>query len=142
MKINDDGLELIKQFESCRLEAYQDIVGILTIGFGHTGTDVTPGMEIDRTTAEAILCEDLDKFERGVEKRLKVKVNSNEFSALVCLAFNIGLGNFGSSTLLKLLNSGDFSGAAGQFERWSKAGGQTISGLVRRRKAERDLFLS
>lgn len=142
MKINDSGFELIKSFEGCKLRAYKDIVGVWTIGYGSTGDLAYDGNEIDQQTAEALLCEDIARFEEGVQKRLKVKVNDNQFSAMVCLAFNIGLGNFGSSTLLKLVNSGDFKGAAGQFERWSKAGGKVVSGLTRRRKAERDLFLS
>lgn len=140
MRINDKGIDLIKTFESCKLKAYKDIVGILTIGYGHTGGIAKEGVEIDQSTADALLCEDLDRFEIGVTKCLKVKVNENQFSAMCCLAFNIGLGNFKSSTLLKLVNSGDFSEAAGQFDRWNKAAGQVVSGLTRRRKAERELF--
>ena len=141
MKINDDGFNLIKSFEGCKLKAYQDIVGVWTIGYGHTGSVAGSGVEIDQATADALLCDDLARIEQGVEKRLKVKVNENQFSSLVCLAFNIGLGNFGSSTLLKLLNTGDFKGAADQFLRWNKAKGIVISGLTRRRKAEQSLFL-
>jgi lysozyme len=142
MKINDAGLGLINGFEGCRLKAYKDIVGVWTIGWGHTGDLAYEGNEIDQATADALLCEDLEVYEQGVEKRLKVKVNDRQFSALVCFAYNVGLGAFGTSTLLKLLNSGDFKGAAGQFEKWNRAGGKEVAGLTRRRKAERKLFES
>lgn len=142
MKINDAGLDLIKSFETCRLKTYLDAVGIPTIGWGHTGDIAQIGREIDQATADAILCEDLETAEQGVEKRLKVKISENQFSALVCLTYNIGVSNFGSSTLLKLLNKGDFQGAAGEFERWNKSQGKALAGLTRRRKAERALFES
>lgn len=142
MKINSEGLELIKSFEGCRLKAYQDSVGVWTIGYGHTGDIAVAGREIDQSTADALLCEDLDRFETGVSKLLKVKASSNQFSALVSFSFNVGLSNLCNSTLLKLLNSSDISGAAGQFERWNKAGGKVLAGLTRRRLAERRLFES
>jgi lysozyme len=142
MKINDAGFELLKSFENCKLKAYKDIVGVWTIGWGHTGDLAFPGSEIDQATADALLCDDLHVVEAGVVKRCKVKVTDNQFSALVCFAYNVGLGAFGTSTLLKLLNAGDFKGAAGQFERWNRAGGKEVAGLTRRRKAERKLFES
>lgn len=142
MRCNDAGLNLIKSFEGCKLTAYQDQGGVWTIGFGSTGHAAYKGNSIDQTTADVILCEDLGMTEEGVAKRLRVKVNENQFSAMVCLAFNIGLGNFGMSTLLKKVNSGDFKGAASEFERWTKIQRQVSAGLTRRRKAERALFIS
>lgn len=142
MQINDAGLELLKSFEGLRLRAYQDIVWVWTIGYGHTGDLAYEGNEIDQSTADALLCEDLARFEQGVTKLVRVNLNENQFSALVCLAYNIGLGNFTASTLLRKLNGRDKKGAAGEFERWDHAGGKRVAGLTRRRKAERRLFES
>lgn len=145
MKTNSAGLALIKQFEGCKLKSYQDIVGIWTIGYGHTGDDVTPGQKIDQETADSLLAADLSQFEDGVSGCLTTKqggVTDNQFSALVCFAYNVGLGNLKSSTLLKKLLVGDTTGAANEFLRWNKAGGKEVAGLTRRRAAERALFMS
>lgn len=142
MKINEDGLDLIKSFEGCELKAYKDIVGILTIGYGHTGADVKENQTISQAEAEEILKEDLERFEKGVTDLCKlVPLNENQFSALVCFTFNVGLGAFKSSTMLKLLNAKEYAKAADQFPRWNKAGGKEVAGLTRRREAERQLFL-
>lgn len=142
MKINDEGLNLIKSFEGCELKSYKDIVGILTIGYGHTGSDVTENQTISQAKAEEILKEDLERFEKGVAELCKlVALNPNQFSALVCFSFNVGLGAFKTSTMLKLLNAKEYSKAADQFLRWNKAGGKEVAGLTRRREAERQLFL-
>ncbi|MBF2035158.1 MAG: lysozyme [Leptolyngbyaceae cyanobacterium T60_A2020_046] len=145
-QINADGLLLIKTFEGCELRAYQDSVGVWTIGYGHTSMagppTVTPGMTITEAEAEAILRRDLGKFEAGVRDLVKVPLNSNQFSALVSFSFNVGLGALGGSTMLRKLNAGDYAGAANEFPRWVRAGGQTLPGLVRRRNAEQALFLS
>jgi lysozyme len=141
-RINAKGLELIKSFESCRLEAYRDIVGVLTIGWGHTGADVTEHQKIDQAKADDLLREDLARFEAGVERALKFPVNDNQFSAIVSFAFNLGLGNLSKSTLLRCVNSGHFPDAGEEFLKWDKAGGRVVAGLTRRRKAERDLFLA
>lgn len=140
MQINDKGLRLLKSFEQCRLTAYLDAVGIPTIGWGHTGDDVTLNATITQQAADLLLQHDLNMFERGVEKSLTAKVNENQFSALVCFAYNVGLSALRSSTLLKLVNTGDFDAASQQFLRWNKAGGRVLNGLTRRREAERDLF--
>jgi lysozyme len=128
-------------FEGLRLTAYQDSVGVWTIGWGHTGPDVRPGLTITRAQAESLLRQDLGRFERGVAGLVKVPLSSNQFSALVSFSFNVGLGALGSSTLLRVLNQGNYTGAADQFSVWNKAGGKTLEGLVRRRAAERALFL-
>ena len=142
MQINQKGLDLIKQFEGCRLKAYRDVVGIWTIGFGHTGDDVHPGMVITQDEADELLQSDLSDFEYGIEQLVQVQLNDNQFSALVSFTYNVGLGNFKGSKLLKKINKQDFEGAAQEFGRWANAGGRKLSDLVRRREAEKELFLS
>ncbi|NJL85752.1 MAG: lysozyme [Leptolyngbyaceae cyanobacterium SM1_1_3] len=139
-RISDEGVFLIKSFEGLRLKAYQDAVGIWTIGYGTT-QGVTPGMEITQTQAEQLLRRDVNKFEQAVQEALQVSINDNQFSALVSFTYNVGSGAFRSSTLLRLLNQNDIQGAADQFPRWNRAGGRILAGLTRRRDAERALFL-
>lgn len=140
MKTNEKGLTLIKRFEGLRLEAYQDVVGIWTIGYGHTRT-AKPGMKITEREAEALLREDLREAERTVARLVQIPLSSNEFSALVSLVFNIGPGAFARSTVLRLLNKGDRTGAAEAFKMWNRAGGRIVAGLTNRREAEQRLFL-
>jgi lysozyme len=142
MDINQEGLNLIKDFEGFREKAYICPAGVLTIGYGTTGPRVKPGMVIDKKTAEQWLLEDVRKFEDDVESLVKVKLGSNQFTALVCLTYNIGPGNFKGSTVFRKLNSSDYQGAAAGFDLWVKGnGGRTLAGLVRRRTAEKKLFL-
>ncbi|MEG4034161.1 lysozyme [Microcoleus sp. S36b_A4] len=140
MTINQDGVNLIKSFEGMELEAYLDAVGVWTIGYGHT-QGVYEGMTITEAQAEELLRKDLAEFEAYVSEAVQVSINENQFSALVSFTFNLGPENLFDSTLLKLLNQGDFQGAGDQFPRWNKAGSQELEGLTRRRKAERALFL-
>lgn len=140
MTINQDGLDLIKSFEGLYLDAYLDPVDIWTIGYGHI-QGVYEGMTITEVQAEELLRKDLAEFEGYVYKAVQVSINDNQFSALVSFTFNLGAGSLFESTLLKLLNQRDFHGAADQFPRWNKAGGQELPGLTRRRNAERALFL-
>lgn len=142
MKINQDGLDLIKSFEGCKLTPYKDIVGVITVGYGHTGPEAVMGHPITQEDADRLLQGDLERFEKGVEGLLTRKVSDNQFSALVCFAYNCGLGNLKQSTLLRCINKGNFTDAANEFLRWAKAGGVEVPGLVRRRKAERALFLA
>lgn len=143
MKFTDTGLALLKEFEGCKLKAYEDIRGILTIGYGCTGVGIYPGLVISQARADEMLLERLeDEFIPGVKNIVKVSLNDNQFSALVVLAYNIGLTNLRGSTLIKRLNAKDFAGAAEQFLRWNKAAGNVVSGLTRRREAERALFLT
>ncbi|GAP96278.1 glycoside hydrolase family protein [Leptolyngbya sp. NIES-2104] len=141
--LNAEGFKLLTTFEGCRLEAYDDGVGVWTIGYGHT-RGVFQGMTINQAQAEEFLREDLEQFESYVEDAVSVTLTDNQFSALVCFCFNVGPGaeGFGGSTLLRLLNTGDYQGAANQLIRWNKAGGESWLGLTRRRLAERALFLS
>ena len=136
------GLELIKSFEGCILDAYQDCVGVWTIGYGSTGSHVYPGLSITQQEAEDLLKQDLSRFEKAVSSFVTVPINGNQFDALVSFAYNLGEGALQGSTLLWLLNQGDYAGAADEFLKWASAGGEILAGLVRRRKAERSLFLS
>jgi len=136
------GLALTEQFEGCRLSAYQDQVGVWTIGYGHTGPDVKPGINITNTQAEALLAQDVKRAESCVNNLVSVQLTQQEFDALVDFIFNLGTGAFSSSTMLRELNAGDFTGAAAQFDKWDRAGGAVIAGLLRRRQAEADLFES
>ncbi|EMH4215174.1 lysozyme [Serratia ureilytica] len=146
MKISDDGMALIKRFEGLRLQAYQDSVGVWTIGYGWTqpvaGRKVGAGMAIDAATAERLLVCGVAQFEQGVERLVAVTITQGQFDALVSFAYNLGLRALENSTLLRRLNAGDRQGAADQFGRWVNAGGVRLDGLVARRAAERALFLS
>lgn len=142
MKISQKGINLIKMFEGLSLKAYKDSVGIVTIGYGSTGPHVSMGQTITEAQAKSLLKSDLSRFEKGVSELVTVPLNQNQFDALVSFSFNLGVGNLKSSTLLRKLNSLDYSGASKEFERWNKAGGKVFAGLTRRRIAERDLFLS
>jgi lysozyme len=140
-KINEAGLNLIKSFEGLRLETYLDAVGVRTIGYGHTGPEVTSGLHIDKSYAEELLRSDIKRFERGVMALVSVALTDNQFSALVSFSFNLGLNNLKNSTLLRKLNSGQNIEAANEFPRWNRAGGKILAGLTRRREAEKALFL-
>lgn len=139
--INSEGLKLLTTFEGCKLKAYDDGGGVWTIGYGHTKT-AKKGMTITQSQAEELLQTDLNKFESFVEDAVQASIDDDQFSALVCFCFNVGPGQagFGGSTLLKLLNQGDFQGAANQFPRWNKVQGKPWLGLTRRRLAEQALF--
>lgn len=147
MNINQATVDLVKEFEGFRAEAYLCPAGILTIGYGITanaGIGVNPvrGMTVTRAEAERHLRMALDKFAADIRPAIKMDLNDNEFGACLSLAYNIGAGAFRKSTLLRKLNAGDKAGAAAEFARWNKAGGKVLAGLVRRREAERALFLT
>ncbi|HIH8965321.1 TPA: lysozyme [Serratia marcescens] len=146
MNISKGGIELIKRFEGLRLKAYQDSVGVWTIGYGWTqpvdGKKVGPGMQIDQATADRLLKCGVVQYEQGVNQLVKVKITQGQFDALVSFAYNLGLQSLSTSTLLQKLNDGDKQGAADQLGRWVNAGGKRLDGLVARRAAEREMFLS
>lgn len=142
MQISDDGLALIQQYEGCKLVAYRDSVGVLTIGYGHTGKDVKSGMQITQEQANAFLRKDVKSAEEDVDVQIHVQLSQPQFDALVSFVFNLGGTNLHKSTLRKLLNAGDYRGAADEFVKWNKAGGKVLVGLTRRREAERAMFLS
>ncbi|APG16281.1 lysozyme [Kosakonia radicincitans] len=137
------GLTLIKSFEGLSLEKYRDAVGKWTIGYGHL---ILPNenfpQALSKVEAEDLLRADLGMTERGVHRLVTVDLNQNQFDALVAFAFNVGLGNLQNSTLLRLLNQGQYQEAADQLPRWNKAGGKILAGLTRRRDAERALFMA
>jgi lysozyme len=140
-QVNDATLKLIESFEGLELSAYQDSVGVWTIGWGHT-KGVKRGQKITRAQAEAFLREDLENAADGVEKALKVDVGDNEFGACVSLAFNIGVGAFAGSSIARNINRNKFQAAADSFLLWNKADHKVLAGLTRRRQAERKLFLT
>lgn len=148
-KLSQTGLALIKRFEGCKLVAYRDAVGVPTIGYGHTH-DVKMGQTITQAQADAFLVADVEKFERGVNflvDELRVEITQNQFDALVCFAFNVGLRALEKSTLAKKLylmkqkEQASIYAVADEFPRWNKAGGKVLPGLTKRRGAERLLFL-
>lgn len=133
--------QTIKDHEGLRLTAYQDGGGVWTIGYGHTGSDVREGLTIPLSEAERLLTRDLRTAEWHVTRLVQVKLTQNQFDALVSFVYNIGGGAFETSTMLRLLNAGEYEGAANQFLRWNKDNGKVVDGLTNRRRKERELFL-
>lgn len=146
MQTSDKGIALIKQFEGCKLTAYQDSVGVWTIGYGWTqpvdGKSIRAGMTIKQKTAERLLKTGLVSYESDVSRLVKVDLTQGQFDALVSFTYNLGARSLSTSTLLRKLNASDYAGAADEFLRWNKAGGKVLNGLNRRREAECALFLS
>lgn len=140
MKAGINGLNLITEYEGLRLQAYKCPADKWTIGYGHTD-GVSANDVITEEDALFFLRQDVAETERVVSQYVHVPLTQNQFDALVSFAFNVGVGNFRTSTLLKKINAGDDDGATREFGRWIHAGGKTLPGLVRRREAERVLFL-
>lgn len=144
MAINDDGIRLVKFYEGLYLRAYLDPVGVLTIGYGHTGPGVFDGQVITEQEAERLLVDDLSQHEAFVDSVVQAPINDNQRAALVSFAFNVGNGSLRDSTLLRKLNTSDYEGASNEFTRWvygTVNGVKTIlPGLVKRRNSERSLF--
>ena len=145
METNDAGISLIKEFEGLMLKAYKDVAGIWTIGHGHTRT-AAKDMEITHEKAHDLLKSDLKMTEDGVTKALTKIPTPNQFAAMVALAFNIGVGAFKGSTVLREHNAGNHSAAAQAFLMWNKAtiDGKKVevAGLTRRRQAESELYMT
>lgn len=148
MQISKNGLDLIKEFEGISLKPYLCPKGIATIGWGNTyyknGKKVTLSDKlITQNEANSLLEYIAQKdFGDNILKLVKVKLNQNQFDALVSFCYNLGMGNFKSSTLLKKINLGDFKGASEEFLKWDKVNGKPLAGLTRRRQEEKELFLS
>ncbi len=146
MKVNSKGLALIKHYEGFRARAYRDPVGIWTIGYGHTSMaghpQVKSGMVISKQQALDILDKDVEKFADQIRPLIKVKLNDDQFSALVSFAYNVGVGGFKRSSVLRVVNAKRFDAVPTRLALWVKAGGKTYRGLVKRRAAEASLFLS
>lgn len=139
LRTSQKGIDLIKQFEGYVLTAYKCPSGVWTIGYGHTD-GVKRGQKITRKQAETYLKSDLKIYEDAVNKYVTAPLNQNQFDALVSFCYNCGVGAFKSSTLRKKLNAQNYDGAAQEFARWNKSGGKVLSGLTRRRAAEKALF--
>ena len=145
--ISDAALELIKEFEGLRLNAYRDPVGIVTIGYGYTnGAGYGPGVQMGDTwtaqQAEDMLREGVMRFANNIQRHFTIKPNPDQFGAFVSLAYNIGWQSFIKSTALKRWNAGDVKGSAEAVTWWNKAGGKVLRGLTRRREAEAALILA
>ena len=139
MQISEEGISLIKHFEGCGLEAYQDSVGIWTIGYG-TIKGVKEGDQINQDEAEHLLQEEMPEYEGYINEMVNVPLEQNQFDALCSWVFNLGPNNLKSSTLLKVLNESKYDEVPEQIVRWNKAGGQVLQGLVKRRQAEANMF--
>jgi lysozyme len=139
-KINTSGINLIRSFEGCRLDAYLDTGNVPTVGWGHT-RGVRMGQTITQEQADAFLVDDLAGAEEVVERWVKVPLTDNQYAALVSFTFNCGAAALFKSTLLRKLNAGDYAGASDEFLRWDKDNGKTVRGLTKRRAMERALFL-
>jgi lysozyme len=134
------GLALIKQYEGCELTTYRCSANRCTIGFGHTGSDVKPGMTITHDRAEELLKRDLAVVEEALERLVKVPLSQPQWDAVASFVFNVGVPAFARSTMLKLINAKEHAKAAGQFVRWSHVKGTLLPGLLKRRKAEQELY--
>lgn len=133
--------QVIENFEGIELSAYQDSVGVWTIGFGHTGPDVRPGLTISQGVADLLLTSDLHAFEIRLNAMLgAAETNQNQYDALISFSYNLGSGALQHSTLLRNHLAGNFTAAAGQFGLWIHAGGRVLAGLVRRRAWEAELY--
>jgi len=145
MRTSENGIALIKRWEGLELKSYQDIAGVWTIGYGHTET-AGPDQKINEREAEALLARDLEPRERAVGDLTSISLNQNEFDALVSFVYNVGINGYKISTARKRLNRGDRVGGADALTWWNKAtvGGvlREVTGLTRRRAAEKGLFLT
>lgn len=144
MNTSKAGLDLIKQFEGLRLKAYKCPADVWTIGYGHTSAAGNPavksGMTITEAQANRILASDLGQYEDAINNSVKVDLTQNQFDALVSFVYNVGIGAFQKSTLLKKLNAGQYDAVPGELMKWTKGGGKELPGLVRRRRAEAALW--
>ena len=139
MNISQEGLALIKKFEGCELEAYKCAAGVWTIGYGST-KDVKEGDTITQEDADKLLAHEMNEYESYIHDMVIVDLKQHQFDALVSWVFNLGPTNLAASTLLKVLNAGEYDEVPAQIKRWNKAGGNVLEGLVRRREAEALLF--
>ena len=143
MEPSENCYNLIRSKEGLSLRAYPD-PGTggdpWTIGYGHTGPEVHPGMTITRQEADDLLRQDAERVAAQVQNLVMAPLTQNEFDALVCFVYNVGVSNFAKSTMLRKLNQQDYDGAANEFDRWTRAAGHVLPGLVARRQEEKELF--
>ena len=146
MKMTDEGLALIKRFEGFRGSAYRCPAGLWTIGYGHTSRAgppaVTPNLRMTEAQAHGVLTADVERFARDVRLALRRDLNDQQFSALVSFAYNVGAGAFLASSVLKAVNAGDFDAVPRRLQLWIKGDGRVLPGLVKRRAAEAEMFMS
>jgi lysozyme len=141
MQMSQEGIAaLLKKFEGCRLTSYRCPANVCTIGYGHTSAAGSPtvvdNMKITQKQADDILRQDLVKYETGVHNMVTQPISQNQFDVLVDFAYNAGIGNLKSSTLLKKVNAGQFDAVPAELMKWTKGGGKVLPGLIRRRQAE------
>ena len=139
-KITQDGLDFIQDVEGCKLFAYLDTGGVWTIGVGHTGPEVVKGLTCSMEQALQWLKEDSEEAQEAIRQSVEGLLTQNQFNALVSFVFNVGINAFKKSTMLKLINKGDFDGAAKEFTKWNKDNGKEILGLSKRRILEQSVF--
>ena len=144
MRMSAAGLATVKEFEGLRLKAYKCPAAVWTIGYGHTSAAgapiVNPDLVITKDEAEEVLARDMEQYEEGVRKYVKVDLTQGQFDALVDFAYNAGVGALAKSTLLKKVNAEKFDEVPAEFMKWTKGGGKELPGLVRRRRAEVKLW--
>ena len=139
MRKSKDGVDLIKHFEGCKLEAYQCSGDVWTIGHGHT-KGVEEGQKITKKIAAAFLQEDIEMVETHVTRLVTVELEQHQWDALISWCFNLGCGNLRSSTMLQVINRGEIDQVTSELIRWDKSNGKALAGLTRRRKSEATLF--
>ena len=139
MKISQEGLSLIKKFEGCELEAYKCAAGVWTIGYGST-KGVKEGDTLTEEETDNLLLHEMDEYEGYVLEAVEMPLSQHQFDAIVSWTFNLGPSNLKASTMLKVLNKGEYEDVPAQIKRWNKAGGKILEGLIRRREAEALLF--
>ena len=140
MSYLDAAAKIIREFEGLRLTAYKCPAGVWTIGYGHTGKGVHEGLVCTTEDATRWLYADMLEADKAIDELVEVPLSENQHASLLSFIFNVGRGAFRSSTLLRLLNAGNYASASLQFARWDKAGKVQLPGLVKRRVAERKLF--
>lgn len=140
LRLSAKGIEFLKDMEGVRYTAYLDTGGVWTIGVGHTGPEVIRGLRINEEQVNKYLQKDVIEAEDSVKELVKVPLSQSQFDALVSFTFNLGENALSKSTLLRLLNAGDYNGAMQQMNRWVYDNGKLIAGLVKRRKAEQSLW--
>lgn len=145
MKLDADGIQHIKRWEGVRYDVYKDVAGYPTVGVGHLirpEDNLKLGDTITDARVDELLRADVAVAEKAINDRVKVPLTQNQFNALVSFVFNVGVGAFAQSGLLRALNAGNYEGAAKQFMKWVFAGGRIVKGLENRRSAEKELFLT
>ena len=142
MRASKNALDLIKRFEGCRLEAYEDLGGKVTIGYGTTGSGIVPGLTISERTANGMLIGDVGRLGEELSRLVGINVSQNQYDALISFVYNVGITAFRNSTMYKLIQEHKLYEAADEFLKWNKVDGKEVEGLKARREAERKLFMS